>query len=46
MWGKRIRGMQVGRKKRGKPRRKWEDFVKEDLKERGFSESEAWERGK
>ena len=37
--GKRIRGMQVGRKKRGRPRRRWEDYVKEDMKERGISES-------
>ena len=43
--GKRIRGMQVGRKKRGRPRRRWEDYVKEDIKERGISESEAWDRG-
>ena len=42
--GKRIRRMQVGRKKRGRSRRRWEDCVKEDMKERGISESDAWDR--
>ena len=42
--GKLIRRMQVGRKKRGRPRRRWEDCVKENMKERGISESEAWDR--
>ena len=42
--GKRISRMQVGRKERGRPRRRWEDCAKEDMKERGISESEAWDR--
>ena len=43
--GERIRRMQVGRMKRGRPRRRGEDCVKEDMKESGFGESEASHRG-
>ena len=37
--------MQIGRKKRGRSRRRWEYCVKQDLKERGIKESDAWDRG-
>ena len=42
--GKQVRRMWVGRRKRGRPRRRREDCVKEDMKERGISESDAWGR--
>ena len=42
--GKRIRRMHVGRKKRDRLRRRWEDRIKEDMKERRISKSKAWNR--
>ena len=35
----------MGRKKRGRARRRWEDCVKEDVREKGFGESDAYDRG-
>ena len=43
--GKRIRRMQVGRRDRGRPRGRWEDCVQQDMKERGLSECDAWDKG-
>ena len=41
--GKRVRKMQMGRRKRGRPKKRWEDYIKEDIRERerGLDESEA-----
>ena len=42
---KQMRKMQMGRMKRGRLRRRWEDCLKQDIKERGINESDAWDRG-
>lgn len=43
--GKRIRKLVVGSRKQGRPKRRWEDCVKEDLKVVGKKEEDAIDRG-
>jgi len=42
--GKRVQKITVGKRKRGRPKRRWEDCVKEDMKELGLREEEAKDR--
>ena len=42
VWDRKNAG---GNKKIDSQGRRWGDCVKEDMKERGISESEAWDRG-
>ena len=43
--GKRVMGMEVpGKRRRGRPKRRWLDSIKNDLSERGLSEEYAQDR--
>ena len=42
--GKRVMGIVVGKRKRGRPRRRWKDCVKEDMAVVGVTEKDAEDR--
>ena len=43
--GKRVMGMEVpGKRRRGRPKRRWLDSIRNDLSERGLSEEDAQDR--
>ena len=43
--GKRVLGMEVpGKRRRGRPKRRWMDNIRNDLSERGLSEEDAQDR--
>ena len=42
--GKRMRQMVVGRRKRGRPKRRWQDCIDDDLKGLGVREEDALDR--
>ena len=43
--GKRVLGMEVpGKRRRGRPKRRWKDSIRNDLSERGLSEEDAQDR--
>ena len=43
--GRRVMEMKVqGRRKRGRPKRRWLDKVKDDIKEKGLSAEEVYDR--
>ena len=43
--GKRVMGMEVpGKRRRGRPKRRWLDNIRNDLSERGLSEEDAQDR--
>ena len=44
--GKRVGRMVVGRRKRGRPKRRWEDCIREDIEAAGVMEEEALDRAK
>ena len=44
--GKRVRRMVIRRRKRGRPKRRWGDGIREDMEAAGGTEEEALDRGK
>ena len=45
--GKRVLGMEVpGKRRRGRPKRRWMDNIRNDLSERGLSEEDAQDRSR
>ena len=44
--GKRVRRMVVGKRKRGRPKRRWEDCIREDMEAARVTEEEALDRAK
>ena len=43
--GKRVMGMEVpGKRRSGRPKRRWLDSIRNDLSERGLSEEDAQDR--
>ena len=42
--GKAVQNLTVGRRKRGRPKRRWEDFIKEDMESVGVVEEDALDR--
>ena len=42
--GKRMRQMVVGKRKRGRPKRRWQDCIDDDLKGLGVREEDALDR--
>ena len=39
--GKRVKKIAVGTRRRGRPRRRWKDFIREDLEVTGLKEEDA-----
>ena len=42
--GKRAMGIEVQGSRRGRPKKSWADCVKDDLREKGLSEEEVYDR--
>ena len=44
--GRRVRQLDIGKRKRGRPKRRWKDCIKEDLELAGLKEEDALDRAK
>ena len=44
--GRRVMSMEVGKRKRGRPKRRWKDYIREDLKAAELEEADAQDRRK